>query len=101
MHTDDHPSYKGMPQAHETVRHTTGEYVRGDSHTNGGESFWATLKRGYQGVYHKMSYKHLDRHVQEFAFRHDVRRLDTMAQLAQVVQAMGGQRTTLFEALIA
>ena len=27
------------------------------AHTNGMESFWAMLKRGYQGVYHQFSAK--------------------------------------------
>ena len=51
---------------HETVNHSKGEYVRGAVHTNGIESFWALLKRGYHGTYHWMSPKHLHRYVREF-----------------------------------
>lgn len=40
---------------HKTVRHSAGEYVRDKAHTNGIESFWSLLKRGYIGVYHYMS----------------------------------------------
>lgn len=32
---------------HETVRHSVGALVRDLAHTNGIESFWALLKRGY------------------------------------------------------
>ena len=37
------------------------------------ESHWAALKRGYAGVYHHMSAKHLPRYVTEFAGRHNSR----------------------------
>ena len=51
---------------HEAGRHSVGEYVRGMAHTNGIESFWAMLKRGYPGTYHHMSPKQLDRYVTNF-----------------------------------
>ena len=50
-----------------------GEYVRGQAHTNGVESFRSMLKRGYIGTYHKMSPKQLNRYVKEFEGRHNVR----------------------------
>ena len=52
------------------------------------ESFWSMLKRGYYGAYHRMSAKHLDRHVSEFAGRHNIRSLGTMDQMAAVAQGM-------------
>ena len=51
VYTDEASSYKGMPFHHESVNHSVGEYVRGQAHTNGIESFWAMLKRGYQGTF--------------------------------------------------
>jgi hypothetical protein len=50
------------------------------------------LKRGYQGTYHKMSPKHLDRYVAEFAGRHNVRDLDTAAQMSALARGMVGKR---------
>lgn len=56
LYTDEHPSYGKIVERwreldcqlqHQAVRHTAGEYVRGDCHTNGIESFWAMLKRGH------------------------------------------------------
>ena len=44
--------------------------MNGMAHTNGVESFWSMLKRGYHGVYHHMSPKHLQRYVDAFAWRH-------------------------------
>lgn len=68
--TDEHAAYRGLDgYTHMTVRHSAGEYVNDMAHTNGIESFWALLKRGYYGVYHYMSVKHLDRYIVEFANR--------------------------------
>ena len=50
------------------------------------------LKRGYMGVYHRMSAKHLQRYVNEFAGRQNVREMDTLAQMQHVVAGMVGRR---------
>ena len=92
VYTDDAAAYKGMPFDHEAVRHSVGEYVRDMAHTNGIESFWAMLKRGYQGTYHKISPKHLQRYVNEFAGRHGIRERDTLDQMESVVAEMVGKR---------
>ena len=92
VYTDDATSYKGMPFDHASVRHSVGEYVKGMAHTNGIESFWALLKRGYHGTYHHMSEKHLDRYVGEFAGRHNDRRSNTIDQMANIVRSMQGKR---------
>ena len=68
VYTDEHRSYQGLPQ-HQTVRHSVAEYVNGQAHVNGVESFWAGLKRGYHGTFHHVSPEHLDRYVREFAGR--------------------------------
>ena len=92
VYTDDHGGYQGMQFEHETVNHTTGEYVRGQAHTNGIESFWATLKRAHKGTFHHFSVKHLDRYVTEFAGRHNSRNHDTIEQMQDAVAAMVGRR---------
>ena len=91
IYTDEATVYAGMPN-HEAVRHSVGEYVRGQAHTNGMESFWATLKRGFDGVYHQMSAKHLGRYVNEFSGRHNVRPLDTLAQMSAIARGGVGKR---------
>ena len=85
VYTDDHRSYIGLPN-HESVKHSVSEYVNGMAHTNGIESFWALLKRGYHGTYHKMSAKHLQRYVNEFSGRHNARTLDTIDQMELMAQ---------------
>lgn len=90
-YTDENRSCIGL-ENHESVNHTVGEYVNDMAHTNGIESFWAMLKRGYQGTYHKMSEKHLDRYVQEFSERHNLRELDTERQMEELFARMLGKR---------
>ena len=87
IYTDDARAYKGLPN-HEAVKHSVSEYVRDQVHTNGIESFWSLLKRGYQGIYHKMSPKHLDRYVREYSHRHNVRECDTIDQMNSLVEGM-------------
>ena len=95
VYTDGSSVYKGLANMnHEAVQHSIGEYVNGMAHTNGIESFWSMLKRGFYGTYHKMSVKHLQRYVNEFAGRHNVRDLDTIQQMAALAHGMGGKRLT-------
>jgi transposase-like protein len=90
--SDEHASYEGIDRPHRTVRHSVGEYVRDQAHTNGMESFWALLKRGYDGTYHWMSEKHLDRYVTEFEGRHNQRPLDTIDQMGSLAHGLDGKR---------
>jgi transposase-like protein len=71
LYSDEHRAYNCLNREYNrgVVRHGCGEYVVGNCWTNGIESFWAVFKRGYHGVYHWMSKKHLQRYVNEFVFR--------------------------------
>ena len=92
VYTDEHPSYRRLRRAHEAVHHRSGEYVRGDAHTQGIESFWSMLKRAHKGTFHKISAKHMQRYVNEFAGRHNVREADTIDQMRNVVAGAVGKR---------
>ena len=100
VYTDEAAAYKGMPFKHESVRHSTGEYVKEMAHTNGMESFWATLKRAHKGTFHKISPKHLQRYVREFSGKHNIRDKDTIDQMGAVAQGMAGKRLP-YQALVA
>ena len=100
VYTDDHGGYQGMPFEHETVKHSVGEYVSGMAHTNGIESFWSMLKRAHKGTFHKISPKHLDRYVQEFAGKHNIRDSGTLAQMRHTVARLV-VRNLLYRDLIA
>ena len=92
VYTDEHRAYQGMRFDHETVNHSVSEYVRDQAHTQGIESFWATLKRAYHGTFHHISPKHLQRYVSEFAAKHNIRDRDTIDQMNAVVAGMVGKR---------
>jgi transposase-like protein len=58
---------------HRRVKHTAGEYVRGDVTTNTVESYFSIFKRGMRGTYQHCAEKHLHRYLAEFDFRHNNR----------------------------
>ncbi len=62
------------------------------AHTNGIESVWSMLKRGFNGSYHHWSVKHCDRYVREFAGRHNSRPMDTEDQMGELARGICGKR---------
>ena len=96
VYTDESKVY-GRVENREAVKHSRGEYVRGEAHTNGIESFWALLKRGYMGTHHWMSPKHLHRYCSEFAGRYNLRPLGTLDRMGSLFAGMTGKRLTYKE----
>lgn len=93
VYTDEAQAYKGLPGVkHEAVKHSVGEYVNGQATTNGIESFWALMKRGYYGTYHHWSTKHMERYIDEFEGRFNARSLDTIDQMRLIAMSMNGKR---------
>lgn len=82
--TDEWRSYNGLSTkfSHEKVSHNSGEYVRGEVHTNSIEGFWSLLKRGIVGQYHKVSARYLNRYIDEFCFRYNNRDIELAFNLA-------------------
>ena len=101
VYTDTAGGYSGMTGFdHEKVNHNVAEYVRGMAHTNGVESFWSMLKRAHKGTFHKISPKHLQRYVSEFAGKHNIRDSGTIVQMRDTVAQLVG-RNLLYRDLIA
>lgn len=76
LHTDESKLYTFAGEqfaAHETVKHTAKEYVRGDVHTNTIEGYFSIFKRGMRGVYQHCKEKHLHRYLAEYDFRYNNR----------------------------
>ena len=102
LYTDEHRGYVGLNgnlYQHQSVKHSAKEYVNGMAHTNGIESVWAVLKRGYNGTFHNISTKHLARYVDEFAFRLNEGNVevDTIDRMDAMAKAVGGKRITYRE----
>ena len=55
---------------HNTVNHSKYQWVRKEAriaykiHTNTIEGFWSIVKRGFNGIYHWVSKKHIDKYLQ-------------------------------------
>lgn len=76
INTDESNLYKLAPwtfAAHEAVKHSAKEYVRGDVHTNTIEGYFSIFKRGMKGIYQHCGEKHLHRYLAEFDFRYNTR----------------------------
>lgn len=74
--TDEFKGYNILDRngfIHFKVNHSIKQYSNGDVHTNGIESFWATLKRGIYGIYHSISREYLHHYVNEFCWRYNNR----------------------------
>jgi transposase-like protein len=80
--------------AHDRVTHSTGEYVRGDVHTNTVEGFFSIFKRGMRGVYQHCKEKNLHRYLAEFDFRYNTRKISDMERTIAAVRGGEGKRLT-------
>ena len=50
------------------------------------------LKRAHKGTFHKISHKHMHRYINEFTGRHNIRELDTLEQMAEILRGMDQKR---------
>lgn len=100
--TDTHGAFAGLNKvyAHHTINHQSGEYVRdGHIHTNTIESIWALLKRQIIGIHHWVSPKHLQRYVDEMAWRFNRRDMRVTGRMNDLFACVEGRLT--YKALIA
>jgi hypothetical protein len=98
LYTDALRSYNGLSSdyLHEVVDHVV-EYVRDRVYTNGMDSFWSLFKRALKGTYTHMSGVHLDRYVDDQAFRFNERARNDSERFGMVVSPDKGKRLTFSE----
>jgi transposase-like protein len=75
---------------HQVVQHSTGEYVRGDAHTNTIEGYFSIFKRGMRGVYQHCAEHHLHRYLAEFDFRYNYRKAKGIEDAERADKALRG-----------
>ena len=77
---NEYTAYYGMSKMlpHSVIKHASW-YVDGDIHTNTIEGFWALLKHGMFSQFHSVSGRHLQRYVDEFCYRYNLRKVDPFA----------------------
>jgi transposase-like protein len=100
LHTDESKLYTATGKefaSHETVKHSAGEYVRGDVHTNTVENVFSVFKRGMRGVYQHCGEAHLHRYVAEFDFRYNNRSglgVEDTERASKIISQAAGKRLT-------
>ena len=100
LHTDESKLYGRAKQhvaKHETVKHSAGEYARGDVTTNSVEGYFSVFKRGMKGTYQHCAEKHLHRYLAEFDFRYNNRialKVDDVTRVAKIAKGIEGKRLT-------
>lgn len=99
--TDSSTVLKGAlrTRKHDQVNHRADEYVRYENGvcitTNSIEGYFATLKRGINGVYHHVGKQHLHRYLSEFDFRYNSRKEKDGDRTLMALKSTGGKRLML------
>ncbi len=89
LYSDEYQAYIGIVPRNNIVIHSSKQYVSGAASTNCMESFWATLKRDYVGIFHWVSKKHLQRYVDEVCFRYNHREAKTGERFTSWFRVLG------------
>ena len=97
--SDKYRAYWGLDKifaGHHSVSHAQKEYVRQEGelsvHIQAMEGFWGLFKRGYFGIYHYMSKKHLQRYIDEFTFRYNTKDMNAMDRFMQSLELISKVR---------
>ncbi len=97
LHTDESHLYNAIGEhvaAHDTVHHSSGEYVRGLVHTNTVEGYFSIFKRGMKGVYQHCGEQHLHRYLTEFDFRYNHHTITDSERTLAALKGIEGKRLT-------
>ena len=99
INPDGWRGYQGLGRhfdAHDSVDHQSGEYVRGFVHSQTVESFFGLIRRGVMGAFHSISRQHLGKYVTEFAFRFGLNKATDEERTLQAIRQSDGVRLTYY-----
>lgn len=90
IHTDEYRVYNRLKKIipHKKVNHGKKEYVRGNTHTNSIEGFWALVKRAHYGQHHHYSKKHTDLYIAEASFKHNHRKNTPLEAFTSILERL-------------
>lgn len=77
IHTDGYRLYRNLPRMgfeHKVIDHGSGQYWSEDAHTQNIENFWSTVKPRLRATFKGVSPKHLQKYMDEFAWRYSHRK---------------------------
>ncbi len=96
LHTDAATAYREVGKkfvgGHESVDHSSHEYVRGNVTTNQAENYFCQLKRSIDGTHHHVSREHLPRYLAEFDYRYGTRKLSDSQRMQRMIDQAAGRR---------
>ena len=73
------------------MKHSAGEYVREQAHSNGVELFWLCPKEGFMAPTTRSASSYLQRYVNEFDGRHNQRSVDTADKMRIIAEGFTGK----------
>lgn len=95
--TDNYTGYNLLGRefaSHDFVSHSTGQYAKGEKHSNTAENFFSIFKRGVIGTFHHLSEAHFGRYCREFDFRYNTRDMTDGERATLAIKGMVGRRLT-------
>jgi transposase-like protein len=93
LHTDESYLYsRGLDEyTRKAVPHAKRQWVIGNVHTNTVENFWSVMRRGVYGIYHQISFKHLQAYCDEFSYRYNTREISDGHRFVLTLQQVEGR----------
>ncbi len=99
--TDELMAYRGIGKefaGHHVVKHSAGEYARGNAHTNTVEGFFSIFKRGVHGTFHHIGHQYMNQYLAEFDFRYNHRAVTDGERTIAGLKKVEGKRLMLHRA---